>query len=63
MSFDLDFQISGDLIKNQTIIKNQKMKNELEQKGYGGTDNDNYFLDMIETLYLLYLQHHQLICP
>ena len=61
MSFDLDFQISGDLIKNQTIIKNQKMKNELEQKGYGGTDNDNYFLDMIETLYLLYLKKLKLI--
>ena len=61
MSFDLDFQVSGDLIKNQTIIKNQKMKNELEQKGYGGTDNDNYFLDMIETLYLLYLKKLKLI--
>ena len=37
------------------------MKNELEQKGYGGTDNDNYFLDMIETLYLLYLKKLKLI--
>jgi len=54
MSSDLEFKVQGNLVKNQTIIKNQKMQNELEQKGYGEIDNDGYFLNMIETLFLLY---------
>ena len=54
MSSDLEFKVQGNLVKNQTIIKNQKMQNELEQKGYGEIDNDSYFLNMIETLFLLY---------
>ena len=40
MSSDLEFKVQGNLVKNQTIIKNQKMQNELEQKGYGEIDND-----------------------
>ena len=54
MSSDLEFKVQGNLVKNQTVIKNQKMQNELEQKGYGEIDNGTYFLNMIETLFLLY---------
>jgi tRNA-intron endonuclease len=54
MSSDLEFQVYGNLIKNKTIIKDQKIQNGLIQKGYGDTDNDDYFLNMFETLYLLY---------
>jgi len=54
MSSDLEFKVQGNLVKNQTIIKNKKMQNELEQKGYGETIAGNYFLNMIETLFLLY---------
>ena len=54
MSSDLDIKVHGNLIKNKTLIKNQKMQNELEQKGYGEIETGTYFLNMIETLFLLY---------
>jgi len=54
MSSDLDIKVHGNLLKNKTLIKNQKMKNELEQKGYGQIETGIYFLSMIETLFLLY---------
>ena len=54
MSSDLESKVQGNLVKDQTIIKNQKMQNELEQKGYGETTTGIYSLNMIETLYLLY---------
>ena len=56
MSSDLEFQIHGNLAKNKTLIKNPKMQNELNQKGYGENNNGNYFLNTFETLYLLYLK-------
>ena len=55
MSSDLEFQIHGNLSKNKTLIKNQKMQNELKQKGYGENNDCDYFLNTFETLYLLYL--------
>ena len=54
MSSDLESKVQGNLVKDQTIIKNQKMQNELEQKGDGETTTGIYGLNMIETLYLLY---------
>ncbi len=33
MSSDLESKVQGNLVKDHTIIKNQKMQNELEQKG------------------------------
>ena len=54
MSSDLESKVQGNLVKDQTIIKNQKMQNELEQKGYGETTTGIFGLNMIETLYLLY---------
>ena len=54
MSSDLDIKVHGNLLKNKTLIKNQKMQNELEQKGYGEIETGTYFLNMIETLFLLY---------
>ena len=56
MSSDLEFQIHGNLSKNKTLIKNQKMQNELKQKGYGENNDCDYFLNTFETLYLLYLK-------
>ena len=42
MSSDLESKVQGNLVKDQTIIKNQKMQNELEQKGYGETTTGIY---------------------
>jgi len=56
MSSDLEFQIHGNLSENKTLIKNQKMQNELKQKGYGEDNDCDYYLNTFETLYLLHLK-------
>ena len=63
MSSDLESKVQGNLVKDQTIIKNQKMQNELEQKGYGETTTGIYGLNMIETLYLLSVSYTHLTLP
>ena len=54
MSSDLEFQIHGNLSKNKTLIKNQKMQNELKQKGYGENNDCDYFLNTFETFHIFY---------
>tara|TARA_B100000029_G_scaffold469619_1_gene507633 strand:- start:1842 stop:2420 length:579 start_codon:yes stop_codon:yes gene_type:complete len=61
MSSDLEIQIHGNLVRNQTVIKNKKIQNELKQKGYGDTNVGVYFLNMFETLYLLYSKKLKLV--
>ena len=56
MSSDLESKVQGNLVKDQTIIKNQKMQNELEQKGYGETTTGIYGLNMIETVSYTHLK-------
>ena len=54
MSVEVDPEIQGVLIKNQSIILEPNRQQELEQKGYGDMVKDKLFLKPFESLYLLY---------
>ncbi len=54
MSVETD-QIQGVLIKNQTVILDPDIQQELEQKGYGEMEKNKLILKSFESLYLLYI--------
>jgi len=54
MSAEVDPEIQGVLIKNQSIILEPNRQQELEQKGYGDMVKDKLVLKPFESLYLLY---------
>ena len=54
MSIEVDPEIQGVLIKNQTIILEPNRQQELERIGYGEMEKDKLFLKSFESLYLLY---------
>ena len=54
MSVEVDPEIQGVLIKNQSIILEPNRQQELEQKGYGDMVKDKLVLKPFESLYLLY---------
>lgn len=56
MSQDAEPQVEGILEKDQTLISNKDMQNELEQKGYGEVTKKKFFLKPFESLYLLHLE-------
>ena len=56
MSQDTEPQVEGILEKDQTLISNKDMQNELEQKGYGEVTKKKFFLKPFESLYLLHLE-------
>jgi tRNA-intron endonuclease len=53
MSIEKD-SIQGVLIKNQTLILDPDIQQELEQKGYGEMEKNKLLLKPFESLYLLY---------
>ena len=53
MSIKTD-SIQGVLIKNQSLILDPDVQQELEQKGYGEMEKNKLFLKPFESLYLLY---------
>ena len=53
MSIEKD-SIQGVLIKNQSLILDPDIQQELEQKGYGEMEKNKLFLKPFESLYLLY---------
>ena len=54
MSTDSDPNVEGVLIKDQTLVTEKTMKNNLEQRGYGQIDQKKFYLKSFESLYLLY---------
>ena len=54
MSDDLDPEVQGVLIKNQTVILEPKLQQQLKQKGYGEMDQNKLLLKSFESLYLLF---------
>jgi len=54
MSAEVDPEIQGVLIKNQSIILEPNRQQELEQKGYGDMVKDKLILKPFESLYLIY---------
>ncbi len=54
MYSDTEPEVEGELVKDQIIISNKEMQNNLEQKGYGEISKKNFLLKPFESLYLLY---------
>ena len=54
MSFEVESQITGKLIKNTVKVLDQSIQNELLAKGYGERYDDEFILNSFEALYLLY---------
>ena len=54
MSNESDPEIQGVLIKNQTVVLEPKLQQQLNQKGYGEMDHSKLLLKSFESLYLLF---------
>ena len=54
MSFEVESQISGILVKDSVKISNQSIQNELLSKGYGEKYEKEFILNSFEILYLSY---------
>ena len=61
MSFEVESEITGKLIKNTVSILDQSIQNELLSKGYGERYDDEFILNSFETLYLLYIKKLQVL--
>ena len=59
MSFEVESEITGKLIKNTVKILDQSIQNELLSKGYGEKYDEEFILNSFETLYLLYIKKLQ----
>ena len=54
MSTEADPEIQGVLIKNQTVVLEPKLQQQLNQKGYGEMIQSKLLLKSFESLYLLF---------
>ena len=63
MSFEVESQITGKLIKNTVKVLDQSIQNELLAKGYGERYDDEFILNSFEALYLLYVSYTHLTLP
>ncbi|GIS96210.1 MAG: tRNA-intron lyase [Nitrososphaerota archaeon] len=54
MSNESDPKIQGVMIKNQTVVLEPKLQQQLNQKGYGEIDKSKLLLKSFESLYLLF---------
>ena len=54
METDVEPQVEGVLVKDQTLITKKEMIHALDQKGYGEIAEKKFFLKPFESLYLLY---------
>jgi len=54
MSTEADPEIKGILIKNQTVVLEPKLQQQLNQKGYGEMVQSKLLLKPFESLYLLF---------
>ena len=54
MSNESDPEIQGVLIKNQTVVLEPNLQQQLKQKGYGEMKQSKLFLKSFESLYLLF---------
>ena len=56
MSHESDPEIQGVLIKNQAIVLEPKLQQQLNQKGYGEMNQSKLHLKSFESLYLLFTE-------
>jgi len=60
MELESDPQVEGTLVKDQILVSNKNMQNELEKKGYGEISKNKFFLKSFEALYLMFCKKLQL---
>ena len=61
MSFEVESEITGKLIKNTVKILDQSIQNELLSKGFGERYDEEFILNSFEALYLLYIKKLQVL--
>ena len=54
MSNESDPKIQGVMIKNQTVVLEPKLQQQLNQRGYGEMEQSKLLLKSFESLYLLF---------
>ncbi len=52
---ELESKVEGILVKDHVLISDKNMRHSLEQKGFGETIKEKFFLKPFESLYLLYV--------
>ncbi len=52
---ELESKVEGMLVKDHVLISDKNMQHSLEQKGFGETIKQKFFLKPFESLYLLYV--------
>ena len=61
MSFEVESEITGKLIKNAVSILDQSIQNEQLSKGFGERYDEEFILNSFEALYLLYIKKLQVL--
>jgi len=54
MSYEVESEVEGILVDDQTLIRSKEMQHSLEIKGYGEIYEKKFFLKPFESLYLLH---------
>jgi tRNA-intron endonuclease len=54
LSSESEPNVEGILVDDHTLIANKEMQNNLEQRGFGETRQDKFFLKPFESLYFLF---------
>ncbi|HJU13357.1 MAG TPA: tRNA-intron lyase [Candidatus Nitrosotalea sp.] len=57
---ELESKVEGVLVKDHVLISDRAMQQSLEQKGFGETSKDKFYLKPFESLYLLYVDRLKL---
>ncbi|MDE1765872.1 MAG: tRNA-intron lyase [Thaumarchaeota archaeon] len=58
---ELESKVEGVLVKDHVLISDKNMQRSLEQKGFGETIKQKFFLKPFESLYLLYVDKLKLV--
>ena len=58
---ELESKVEGMLVKDHVLISDKSMQHSLEQKGFGETIKQKFFLKPFESLYLLYVDKLKLL--
>ena len=56
MTFEIESEITGKLVKNSVKITSKSIQNELLSKGYGEKFDGDFILNSFEILYLTYIK-------
>ncbi len=58
---ELESKVEGVLVKDHALVNDRAMQQSLEQKGFGETMKEKFYLKPFESLYLLYVDKLRLL--